>query len=368
MVEWAYAWVSELVSTLFENYHLLWDSFDMAVVAFLVYWILLLIRGTRAAQMTLGLLVLVLLWVIADLFELATLGFMLDVVLSWGVLIVIVIFQADIRRALMRVGRGVFQAAPRQEAQAIEEVVRACQALSQRRVGALIVLERDVALEEYLELGTPLDAELSRDLLISIFLPYSPLHDGAVILREGRVAAAGCILPLALGGRLPTAVGTRHRAAQGISEETDAIAIAVSEETGNVALVTGGERHDDLDASELRQALLRLTGRQPRESGASGAAPAPRAKVDRTRWLFRNTPYKVAAVLVGFVLWATAQGFRSVEQSLDVPISLEGVPEDIVVVDQSVDQVNLRLAGSRAALRRAEKDLTVLSNPEVFSI
>ena len=359
MVEWVYAWLSDLVSTLFGNYHAVWDTLDIAMVAFLVYWILLLIRGTRAAQMTLGLLVLVLLWLLSNLFELATLRYMLDVVLSWGVLIVIVIFQADIRRALMRVGRGLFQPAPRQEAHAIEEIVRACQSLSQRRVGALIAIERDVALEEYLELGTPIDADLSRNLLISIFLPYSPLHDGAVIVREERVAAAGCILPLALGGHLPGAIGTRHRAAHGIAEETDAIAIAVSEETGKVALVAGRETYDDLEAAELRQALTRLTSNRRRDRGAAQAASAPDLASPRPRPLriFRNASYKLAAVSIGLISWATAQGFRSVEQSIDVPIVLEQVPADVVVVDQSVDQVNLRVKGSRAALRRVEDEI-----------
>jgi uncharacterized protein (TIGR00159 family) len=260
MVEWLYAWLSDLGGTLAENYHPIWDTLDILVVACVVYWLLLLIKGTRAAQMTLGLLVLVLAWLLSEQLELATLGFLLDNFLSWGVLIVIVIFQADIRRALLRMGRGLFQGGPRQEAQVLEEVVRACQALAQRRVGSLVVIEREVPLEEYLELGTRLDAEIGRDLLIALFLPYSPLHDGAVVIREGRIAAAGCILPLALGGALPSALGTRHRAALGIADETDAIAIVVSEETGRITLVASGELHSDLDASNLRQALLRLTG------------------------------------------------------------------------------------------------------------
>ena len=132
------------------------------------------------------------------------------------------IFQADIRRALTRVGRGLFTSAPRQEAHAIEEVVRASQALAQRRVGALVVIERDVGLDEYMDLGTPIDAELTRDLLVALFLPYSPLHDGAVVIREGRIASAGCILPLALRSNLPSTLGTRHRAALG-DEPTGAL-------------------------------------------------------------------------------------------------------------------------------------------------
>jgi uncharacterized protein (TIGR00159 family) len=276
VIEFTYAWIQDLWENLSENFHPFWDTLDILLVACAVYWLLLLIRGTRAQAMTLGLLMLVFVWVLSENLELATLGFLLDNFLSWGVLIVIVIFQADIRRALTRVGRGFLQGAPRQEAHAIEEVVRACQALGQRRVGALIVLERDISLEDHLELGTPIDADLTRDLMIALFLPYSPLHDGAVIVRESRIAAAGCILPLTLGGHVPTALGTRHRAALGITEETDALAIVVSEETGKISLCVGTDLTPDLDGPHLRQALLRLTGHIPHgDATPEEAAPQP---------------------------------------------------------------------------------------------
>ena len=261
LIEAIYAWLIDLATTLQENFRFPWDLLDILLMSFAIYWVLLLIRGTRAAQMTLGLLILVLAWLLSQQLQLATLGFILDNFLSGIVLIVIVIFQADIRRGLARVGRGLFRGPSRQATQAIEEIVRACQALSQRRVGALIVLERDTSLEEHLELGTPLDAELSRELLVSIFLPYSPLHDGSVIVRESRIAAAGCILPLALRASISSALGTRHRAAVGIAEETDAVAVVVSEETGRITLVAGGDVLEDLDGPRLRQSLLRLTGK-----------------------------------------------------------------------------------------------------------
>lgn len=249
------------------------DFVDILVVASAIYWVLLLIRGTRAAQMSLGLLILVLVYLLSQQLELAALGFILDNFLQGIVLIVIVIFQADIRRALTRVGRGLFTSAPRQEVQAIEEVVRACQALAQRRVGALIVIERDVGLDEYMDLGTRIDAELTRDLLVALFLPYSPLHDGAIVIREGRVASAGCILPLALRGNLPSAVGTRHRAALGVADETDAIAVVVSEETGKISLVTGEDIFEDLDGPRLREELLALTGHmRPLPDGDAGSS------------------------------------------------------------------------------------------------
>ncbi len=265
MIEALFAWLQVAWMKLAENYHPFWDTLDILLVAAVVYWLLLLIKGTRAAQMTLGLLVLVLLWLLIEQLELPTLGFLLDNFFTWGVLIVIVIFQADIRRALTRVGKGFFTAGLHQKALAVEEIVRACQSLAQRRVGALIVIEREISLEEYLELGTGLDAELTRDLLIAIFLPYSPLHDGSVLIRQSRVSSAGCILPLALRNNLPSALGTRHRAALGIAEETDAIAVVVSEETGRISMVVGDEISEDLEGSILRQSLLRLLGDTRRE-------------------------------------------------------------------------------------------------------
>jgi uncharacterized protein (TIGR00159 family) len=280
-VTWlVYSWLLERWETFAENFQPLRDSLDILVVAWCVYWLLMRIKGTRAAQMALGLLILVLAWRLSDLVELATVSFLLDNFLSSGLLILIVIFQADVRRALTRVGRGLFAPARLQEAHTIEEIVRACQALAQRRVGALIAIERDVQIDEFVEQGTALDAELSRDLLIALFLPYSPLHDGAVVVRRSRVATAGCILPLAMRGNVPGTVGTRHRAAIGISEETDALVVVVSEETGKISLVIGGEIREDLDGPRLRQALLEATGGgsiSERKSGGEVVADPARA-------------------------------------------------------------------------------------------
>jgi uncharacterized protein (TIGR00159 family) len=255
-----YAWLLDRWQTFAENFQPLRDTIDILVVAWVVYWLLMRIKGTRAAQMALGLLILVLAWRLSSLLELATMSFLLDNFLSSGLLILIVIFQSDIRRALTRVGRGVFGSTRTQEAHTIEEIVRACQALAQRRVGALVAIEREVHLDEFVEQGTTVDAELTRDLLISIFLPYSPLHDGAVVVRRDRIATAGCILPLAMRATLNGSLGTRHRAAVGVTEETDALVVVVSEETGKISLVAGGEIQEDLDGPHLRQALLEQSG------------------------------------------------------------------------------------------------------------
>ena len=256
MIETLWALGGELWDYVVANFDPARDLVDIALVTFGIYWLLLLIRGTRAVQMVVGLIVLLALYLASQLFQLATLELVLGNFLQWGIIIVIVLFQQDIRRALARVGRGFFPSvAAQQESQMLEELVRAAQTLAQRKVGALVVLERENHLGEQIETGCALDAAVSKDLLVSLFMPYSPLHDGAAVVAEGRVAYAGCILPLTLREDLPEGVGTRHRAAVGVTEETDAVVIVVSEETGTISVVLGGEMIQGLDAPRLRAVL-----------------------------------------------------------------------------------------------------------------
>jgi len=226
------------------------DTIDIALVTLGVYWLLILIRGTRAVQILVGLLLLIGTSLMSQAFELTTVEWILDN------LIIIVLFQADIRRALARVGRGVFPSVAKQEeTQLAEEVARAAQSLAQKRVGALFVLERETHLSDLIEAGTTIDAAVKRDLLVSLFMPQSPLHDGAVVIQGGRIAQAGCILPLTLREDLPEGVGTRHRAAVGITEESDAVVIVVSEETQALSVVVGGVMARSLDGARLREVL-----------------------------------------------------------------------------------------------------------------
>jgi uncharacterized protein (TIGR00159 family) len=266
MIEWLWELLRELGHYLTENYDPIRDTIDIAIVSLGIYWLLLLIRGTRAVQILVGLIVLIGALVASDVFQLVTLRLILDNFLGSAVLIIIVLFQNDIRRALARVGRGFFPAvSAEQESQVVEEVVRAAQVLSQRRIGALVVLERETGLDDQLEAGTRLDAEVTTDLLVSLFVPISPLHDGAVVIQQGRVASAGAILPLTLKQNLPEGVGTRHRAAVGITEETDAVVIVVSEETGSISVVMSGEIVHALDAPRLRKTLAEILGSDRRE-------------------------------------------------------------------------------------------------------
>jgi uncharacterized protein (TIGR00159 family) len=265
----------ELWAFLVTNYDPVRDTLDIAAVGFVLYWLLLLIKGTRAVQVLVGLVALIAMRLLADLLGLTTLSWLLDNFFTYGVLIMIVLFQADIRRALARVGRGVFpRMAERQDSQIIEEIVRAAQTLAQRRVGALIVLERETGLEDLIQVGTPLDAAVTKDLLVSIFLPYSPLHDGAVVIQSARVSFAGCILPLTLRTDVPEGLGTRHRAALGITEETDAVVIVVSEETASISLTMGGDMTRDLDGPRLRGALRDVFARSGRRDAAEAEARA----------------------------------------------------------------------------------------------
>ena len=245
--------LGEFVSTNFDPAR---DILDIVIVTLAIYWVLLLIRGTRAIQVLVGLIVLIIISLAADVFSLLTTQAILSNFLSSAVVIIVVLFQHDIRRALARVGRGFFPAvSAQQESQILEEVVRGAQALAQRRVGALFVIERETSLSDQIEAGTAVDAAVSSELLTSLFLPPSPLHDGAVLIQNGRLASAGCILPLTLRSNLPEGVGTRHRAAVGITEETDAVVVVVSEETSEISVVMSGEILQGQDAPRLRRLL-----------------------------------------------------------------------------------------------------------------
>lgn len=238
------------------------DVLDIGIIAFVVYRLIHMIRGTRAMQMIIGLVVVLLAYVASQMLGLFTLNWMLDNFLGSILLVIIVIFQSDIRRALTQVGAApLFGGVDRIEhGQVLEEVAKAAIVLASKRIGALIVLEREVGLNEYIEVGTRLDARVTRELVESVFVPRSPMHDGALVIQKGRATAARCFLPLSIDPNLSSALGTRHRAAVGLTEETDAVAIVISEEEGRISLVTGGKVTQDLDGPGLRSELQKLFG------------------------------------------------------------------------------------------------------------
>jgi len=240
------------------------DVLDILLVAAVIYRVLTVFRGTRAVQITIGLAVLAGVAMGARALELTSLGWLLDHFWSFWVVALIVVFQPELRRALAWIGQGsTLQRVlgdTAEGARVVQEVVRAMESLAGRRIGALIVLERATGLRQYAELGVALDALVSSDLLTSVFLPYSPLHDGAVFIQGGRVVAAGCFLPLSRNTQIGRALGTRHRAALGIAEETDAIAVVGSEETGRLSIAAAGRIEAVEDADALRARLDKVMG------------------------------------------------------------------------------------------------------------
>lgn len=232
---------------------------DILLVAAIIYTILSLFRGTVAAQVLKGMLVLGIVVSIALYFNLETLTWIIERLTTVVLVGVVVLFQPELRRGLARIGERSFGSFFSMEGErVIEEITTASAALSAKRHGALIVLERESGLEPYIERGTLLNAEVTEDLLLTIFMPKTPLHDGAVIIRGNSLIAASCILPLAHEENLR--YGTRHRAALGLTKETDAVVVVISEETGRISLAAGGKLVSDIDANTLKEMLTLYVG------------------------------------------------------------------------------------------------------------
>lgn len=233
-----------------------WIALDILLVAVLIYQVLVMIRGTRAAPMLVGLTVVAIAFYLARIGELTTLNWVVSHVLPYVVFALIVVFQSEIRHVLADLGRRFsFLRGSTVESDSYDDIVLAANLFSQNQTGALIVIEREIGLRTHVESGVPLDARLSYDLLATIFRPSAPLHDGAVIVQKDRIAAAACFLPLSMNPLLSTQLGTRHRAGIGITEETDAIAVICSEETGAISLAVGGKIERDLSVEQLRERL-----------------------------------------------------------------------------------------------------------------
>ncbi|MBM62805.1 MAG: TIGR00159 family protein [Acidobacteria bacterium] len=238
-----------------------WDVVDVCIVAWLFYQLLKLVRRSHAIQIFTGGGLLVTLYYASQFMPLQTLNWLIRDLFGYLVFAAIVLFQGDIRRALAHFGRAPFFALwgrSRATSESIEEVLEALRMLADQGVGAIVAIERGMGLRNYVESGIPLDAEVSYDLLVSVFRPGSPLHDGAVVLQSNRLAAAACFLPLSVNVRISKNLGTRHRAAIGLTEETDAVALVVSEETGQLSLVVDGQIEQALELEQLRGRLETL--------------------------------------------------------------------------------------------------------------
>jgi diadenylate cyclase len=232
------------------------DVLDLGIIGFLLYRLFKSVRGTQATHIVLGAFGVVALFIAATLLELRFLTLLLRYVTPYAVFAAIVVFQAEIRKLLASIGSAIFgRTGPSSSDDVLDEIVLAAQSLSSARTGALIVFERDMGLKSFAETGVRLDAVVTYDLLCNIFTPGSPLHDGAVVVQAGRLSAAACFLPLTVNPELSRTLGSRHRAAIGVTEDTDAVALVVSEETGTISLVSSGAMTRLSDSKELSEAL-----------------------------------------------------------------------------------------------------------------
>jgi diadenylate cyclase len=233
---------------------------DIGIVWYVLYKLIMLIRGTKAIQLLKGIAVVLAVWLLSITFNLQTIQWITSQAMDWGLIVIIILFQPELRRALEQLGRGnIFGRSARSEEeimkQNIEAIIHSCKYMAKRRIGALISIERETGLGDYAETGTEINGKLTHQLLTNIFTPNTPLHDGAVILKRDQVIAAACYLPLSESPFISKELGTRHRAAVGISEVTDSLTITVSEETGGISVAKNGELHRELNEDSLKEML-----------------------------------------------------------------------------------------------------------------
>ena len=242
------------------------DAIEIAVVAYGIYRLLLLVHGTRAVQMLVGIGVLAFVYALAWIFRFSMITYVLDILFRYGLFAALVIFAPELRAALARLGQSPFSRIFKRMdmGEVAEEIAGAVERLSRSGIGCIIALEREIALGDYLASGTEMQGKVSADLLATIFTPYSPLHDGAVIIRGDMIIGAGCILPLSQAQMVDKTLGTRHRAALGLSEETDALVVVVSEETAKISVAENGRLTRGLTAPQVRDLVA---GRAPRTTG-----------------------------------------------------------------------------------------------------
>lgn len=247
---------------------------DISIVWFVFYKLIMVIRGTKAIQLLQGIIVLIVVWLISILFNLPTIQWITNQIIIWGFVIIVILFQPELRRALEQLGRGgIFKRSTKSEeevvGQIVDSLITSCVYMAKRRIGALITIELETGVGEYAETGISINGDLTNQLLTNIFTPNTPLHDGAVIIREDQIIAAACYLPLSESTSISKDLGTRHRAAVGISEVTDALTIIVSEETGTISCTKNGELYRSLDDKKLRQLLTTSLSKSVKTSETS---------------------------------------------------------------------------------------------------
>jgi diadenylate cyclase len=232
---------------------------DIALIWYVLYKLMMLVRGTKAVQLLKGIVVIMAIWLISIALNLQTVRFFTNQFIEWGIIVIIILFQPELRRALEQLGRGSIFSRSTKSKETVEDqiqaIVSSCTYMAKRRIGALISIEKETGIAEYAETGIPINGNLTHQLLTNIFTPNTPLHDGAVIIKKGKIVAAACYLPLSESPFISKDLGTRHRAAMGISEVTDALTIVVSEETGAISCTINGKLHRDLTEEAVTELL-----------------------------------------------------------------------------------------------------------------
>jgi uncharacterized protein (TIGR00159 family) len=338
---------------------------DVLIVYYAIYRVLLLIKGTRAAQMVIGLVLIGAGFFAAEQFELTTVSWLLDNFINYFIIIIIVVFQHDIRRGLMRIGQNLFSfGRTYEETHVFEETIHAAEHLARARIGALIVFEREADLAEFIDTGQVVDSRVSRELLVSLFVPSrdNELHDGAVIIKNLRVQQAGAVLPLSGNPRLDKQLGTRHRAGIGITEETDAVAIVVSEERGEISLCFHGNIARDMDAATLRKALLGLFFKEKRKkkdmaAEARAAVAAAEAMAAFAQAAGEQKPEPAPAAAPEPAPEASPEARARIERAATMPLAIPAVgsgPSDPAAASS-------KPAGAEAEL--SEQPTSSLSHP-----
>ena len=332
-----------------------YDIFDIVATAAVLYYLMSLVRGTLAVQVLKGLGLVAFVVVIAFFFHLQTLTWIVEKLIPVLLIALIVLFQPEIRRGLARLGQQSFGALfAQEEERLIDTVVRSALTLADKGHGGLIVLERETGLTTYIETGTPIHAEVSSELIVSLFAPGTPLHDGAVIIRGGTVAAAGCLLPLSKDPTLESRYGTRHRAAIGLSEETDSVIVVVSEETGAISIAMMGQIVTGLDAKTLKEMLSLYTFGVP---GGRTTRVCSTEEVlmftETLRNLFlRNLHLKILAIFLSLLMWVYVVGEQSSEYTMTLPLNPEVSPSVSVSVG-TPETVQVTFRGPRYLLTKS---------------
>jgi diadenylate cyclase len=307
------------------------DVLDIILVSVILYNVFLLLHETRALQMLKGFAIIMILVVLSKILKLDTMSWILTALSTIWIIAFIIVFQPELRRALVEFGQNrLFKFIFKEHAQLYRELKETAEILARKKTGALIVLEREVNLKSFIDTGTKIDSETSSELLISLFNTKAPLHDGAVIIREGRIAAAGCILPLSQRDDIDKKYGMRHRAAIGISEETDALTIIVSEERKSISLAIGGKITPDINGETLLEIL-------------NGGIMKDFFKI----LFIKNWQYKLGSLLAALVLWYYVASDQNLSVVINAPVQFSNFPADMKIMNNVKNTIDIQLTGRR---------------------